>query len=190
MRETFEGVVLREDTISYRNEGGPVAGARASVDTDGEVVRRFTATRLMLLGPFALAFKKKKDRRGLYLMVEGDGFAFVAECDPKKGAHARKFAALINQQGQRAAAAERIQAARATSYSLHSPQQDFDPPQPVRNPVPQPQISPATSPRVAKPAGWYKDPGGRYDWRFFDGTRWTEHCANENDDSGYTDPPG
>lgn len=39
----------------------------------------------------------------------------------------------------------------------------------------------------SKPAGWYTDPGGRFDYRWFDST-WTEHVANEGDDSTYTDP--
>ncbi len=49
MHESFEGVVLGDDTIKYKKDGGPVACARATVDTDGEVVRRFTATRLVLM---------------------------------------------------------------------------------------------------------------------------------------------
>lgn len=95
-KHKFEGVTVDNVTVSYKRQGGAVAGARATVETDGEVVRRFTATRLVALGPLALAFRKKKDRRELYLTVEGHGFAFVVECDPKKGAEARKFAALIN----------------------------------------------------------------------------------------------
>lgn len=41
--------------------------------------------------------------------------------------------------------------------------------------------------RSGKPAGWYKDPSGKYDWRYFDG-RWTDDVANEGDDETYTDP--
>jgi hypothetical protein len=42
-------------------------------------------------------------------------------------------------------------------------------------------------PRQPKPAGWYRDPSGKYDWRYFDGS-WTDDVANEGDDRTYTDP--
>lgn len=38
-----------------------------------------------------------------------------------------------------------------------------------------------------KPAGWYRDPSGQFDVRWFDGG-WTEHVANEGDDATYVDP--
>lgn len=48
-------------------------------------------------------------------------------------------------------------------------------------------VGPSHSP---KPAGWYRDPSGRYDWRYFEG-EWTDDVANEGDDATYTDPvPG
>jgi hypothetical protein len=94
--EKFEGVKLTSDEIRYKNEGGPLTGARATVDYAGDIERRITASRLLLTGPFALAFRKKKDHREVYLTVEGQGFAFVVEIDPKKGGDARKFAAKIN----------------------------------------------------------------------------------------------
>lgn len=172
MKKSFEGVVLQDATVSYKKDGGAVAGARATVDTDGEIVRRFTASRLLLMGPFALAFKKKKDQRGLYLIVEGDGFAFVVDCNPKKGIEARKFAALINVQSQRAAAALAGSTATTTGSTRPEPE----------------QIAPQTPPPASKPAEWYRDPGGQFDYRYWDGSRWTEHVANEGDATAYTDP--
>jgi len=47
-------------------------------------------------GGFGLFWKKKVDRRELYLLVEGNGFSIVAEVDPDKGKKAREFAARIN----------------------------------------------------------------------------------------------
>ena len=55
-----------------------------------------TATRLVLTGPLALAWRKKTDTRELYLLVEGEGWAISVPVDPKKGAEARVFAAKIN----------------------------------------------------------------------------------------------
>lgn len=42
-------------------------------------------------------------------------------------------------------------------------------------------------PRTPKPAGWYKDPSGKFDYRYFDG-EWTDHVSNEGEDSTYVDP--
>ena len=41
-----------------------------SIQTEKEVMERFTATRIALLGPFALAFKKKKITKSKYLVIE------------------------------------------------------------------------------------------------------------------------
>jgi hypothetical protein len=102
VNEKFEGVVLTDTTIHYRDEGGAVAGANAIVGTAGDIDRRITATRLILTGPFAFGLRKKKDKRELYLTVEGSDFAFVVEVNPKKGADARKFAAKVNSASKRA----------------------------------------------------------------------------------------
>ena len=45
----------------------------------------------------------------------------------------------------------------------------------------------ARPPHSPKPAGWYRDPSGKYEWRYFDG-EWTDDVANEGDDATYTDP--
>jgi len=37
------------------------------------------------------------------------------------------------------------------------------------------------------PAGWYADPSGRYELRYWDGTQWTEHVSRAGQQ--YTDPP-
>jgi hypothetical protein len=52
-------------------------------------------------------------------------------------------------------------------------------------PAPAPTLSPPPPPPT--PAQWAKDPGGRHELRWWDGTRWTEHVAN----AGVTsiDPP-
>jgi hypothetical protein len=43
---------------------------------------------------------------------------------------------------------------------------------------------------ASPPAGWYPDPTGKFDQRWFDG-RWTDHVAKHGDNSTYTDPmPG
>ena len=37
------------------------------------------------------------------------------------------------------------------------------------------------------PAGWYADPAGRYELRYWDGSAWTEHVSRAGQQ--YTDPP-
>ena len=39
----------------------------------------------------------------------------------------------------------------------------------------------------AVPAAWYKDPSGRYEMRYWNGTAWTEHVARGGQQ--FTDPP-
>jgi hypothetical protein len=95
-KERFAGITVEGDTISHKDGSGPIVGATATVDSAGEIDKRITATRLMLAGPFALAMRKKKDHRELYLTVAGSGFGFVVEVDPKDGLEARRFAARIN----------------------------------------------------------------------------------------------
>jgi hypothetical protein len=74
----------------------PLAGAKASIETAGNIERRVTATRLLLTGPFALGLRKKTDSRALYLIVEGRGWSLPLKLNPRTEAHARAFAAEIN----------------------------------------------------------------------------------------------
>ena len=39
----------------------------------------------------------------------------------------------------------------------------------------------------AVPAGWYADPAGRFELRYWDGSAWTEHVSRAGQQ--YTDPP-
>lgn len=43
----------------------------------------------------------------------------------------------------------------------------------------------ATTPKV--PADWYKDPAGRFEYRYWDGTKWTEHVSRGG--KVFSDPP-
>ncbi|MDP4973363.1 MAG: DUF2510 domain-containing protein, partial [Ilumatobacteraceae bacterium] len=42
-----------------------------------------------------------------------------------------------------------------------------------------------TTPAV--PAAWYKDPSGRFELRYWNGTTWTEHVSRSGQQ--FTDPP-
>ncbi len=92
----------RKATITYKRETCPLAGAVGRVETAGEIDKRITITRLVALNIFAIALRKKKDKRELYLTVEGDGFAWLVDVDPKLGKQAREHAARITAAGSRA----------------------------------------------------------------------------------------
>jgi hypothetical protein len=46
---------------------------------------------------------------------------------------------------------------------------------------------PAAQTTPSVPAGWYADPAGRYELRYWDGGAWTEHVSRAGQQ--YTDPP-
>ena len=53
-------------------------------------------------------------------------------------------------------------------------------------PVPAYQPAPAAA-APAVPAGWYADPAGRFELRYWDGSAWTEHVSRAGQQ--FTDPP-
>jgi hypothetical protein len=57
-------------------------------------------------------------------------------------------------------------------------------PEPV---VTQPVAEAAPAVESAVPAGWYADPSGRFELRYWDGTAWTEHVSRAGQQ--FTDPP-
>ncbi|GEL19345.1 hypothetical protein [Pseudonocardia asaccharolytica] len=97
------GVVLDGDEVVWNGERRPVAGVSAVVDTAGNINRRVTATRLVAVGVFALALKKKQDDREVFLLVDGPEFQWVVDVPPAKLAAARSFAARLTTAGRRAA---------------------------------------------------------------------------------------
>ena len=66
---------------------------------------------------------------------------------------------------------------------------------PIADPTPAPaayQATPAYQPApapaaAAVPAGWYADPAGRFELRYWDGGTWTEHVSRAGQQ--FTDPP-
>lgn len=85
------------DTVATRGQAaGRFTGSRATVQTEGELTRRFTVTRLVALGFVGLGAQKKVDNRELYITIEGYGFQLVVKVAPTFGALARQFAAAYN----------------------------------------------------------------------------------------------
>jgi hypothetical protein len=53
--------------------------------------------------------------------------------------------------------------------------------------VPAPPSPPPAPAAPSIPAGWYPDPSGRFELRYWDGNAWSEHTARQG--QMYTDPP-
>ena len=50
-----------------------------------------------------------------------------------------------------------------------------------------PAAAAAPAPESTVPAGWYADPSGRFELRYWDGSAWTEHVSRSGQQ--FTDPP-
>jgi hypothetical protein len=98
----YHGVRLYERWIDTPHGSGPVRDTVASVDT--QVSSRITATRLVTLGVFALAAKKKTG--AIYLSIDNPQLASVVECPKDDNTKARQFAVQITNAGKAAAAIE------------------------------------------------------------------------------------
>jgi hypothetical protein len=93
------GVTLYEKGIAQLR-GEFVAFADHHIDvryeTAGDIHRRFTATRIALVGVFALAFKKAKDDRTAFVTVSVDYEPwFVDEIAPDKAGKVLAFAKRV-----------------------------------------------------------------------------------------------
>ncbi len=53
--------------------------------------------------------------------------------------------------------------------------------------VEEPAVSEPAAVESTVPAGWYADPSGRYELRYWDGSAWTEHVSRAGQQ--FTDPP-
>ncbi len=97
-----ETMILKTKSLEYRSKDREVSGDRplaeidaARVESGEELQSRVTVTRLVLVGIFAFALKKKKGGEK-YLTVDGGGFVWAMEVDRKHVNDAVKFAARIN----------------------------------------------------------------------------------------------
>lgn len=59
--------------------------------------------------------------------------------------------------------------------------------EPEPAPAAEPAPAPEPAPEPAVPAGWYADPSGRFELRYWDGAAWTEHVSRAGQQ--FTDPP-
>jgi hypothetical protein len=85
------GITLYERWISTPHGSGALIGTQASVDS--QISSRITATRLVAIGIFACAAKKKTGT--IYLSIDNPAFASVVEFPPDANSKAREFAVKI-----------------------------------------------------------------------------------------------
>lgn len=90
----FKGETVQH--LKDKSAQGPMKGATASVQTEGEIRDRFTATRILMLGVFALAFKKKTSDKDVFVVIEGPGYVITSHVPNKKESDARQFARDFN----------------------------------------------------------------------------------------------
>jgi hypothetical protein len=75
-----------------------------------------------------------------------------------------------------------VDIAPATTYEPSAtPSYEVAPAAPTTPPAAEPAAAPAV------PAGWYADPAGRFELRYWDGSTWTEHVSRAGQQ--FTDPP-
>lgn len=92
--DRFEGITLTPTTVTHDKTTGPVRGATARVELGADIGKRVTATRLVTMGVFAFAAKKRAGH--VFLTIEGDGYQIAVEVPAKHEAEARTFAAKVN----------------------------------------------------------------------------------------------
>jgi len=77
--------------------------------------------------------------------------------------------------------------AAVAATAAATPVVDAPAPAPAAEPMAAAAPAPTPAPADAVPAGWYPDPSSRFELRYWDGTRWTEHVSRGGQQS--TDPP-
>lgn len=97
----YGSITLYRDRIKRGREEFPLDGVSARVETVNEVQSRVTATRLVALGVFAFAAKKKSGGEAV-LTVEGPDFFWTEDIDRKQRQAVAQFATRINQQARSA----------------------------------------------------------------------------------------
>lgn len=129
------GVKLFEDSVIVNGKTFLLApDVSATVDTAGNLsrTRRYTATRVALLGPFSLFAPKgvKHDDRELFLLIEGRGWAELVQCNADAQARTRSFAQAINTAARnvhqaRQAREQRVAIAQQALISASADQSDI-----------------------------------------------------------------
>jgi Protein of unknown function (DUF2510) len=129
-----------------------------------------------------------------YLQRETDGAAAEPEsteavAEVVAAPAAEEAAAAVEEPAGWASAPEETPAeevpAEAAEPSVADLAAQVSEPEPAPEPEPVAEAAPAVESAV--PAGWYADPSGRFELRYWDGNAWTEHVSRAGQQ--FTDPP-
>lgn len=93
-------ITLYEHALECNGEIRPVAGVTVDVESGSALKSRITATRMLLMGPFALAFKKSKGGER-YLTLEGSDFAWMTKVEDANVETAMGFVAQVRDRARR-----------------------------------------------------------------------------------------
>lgn len=88
-------ISLHQQSIRTKQESKPLSGVSARLETGQDLESRATITRLIAIGLFAFAAKKKTGGEK-YVTIEGPDFAWVAEAGRKQVKEAMKFVTAVN----------------------------------------------------------------------------------------------
>lgn len=106
----FGGATLYQRWIDTPQGGGSIIGVKSEAADETSIQKRVTATRLVTLGIFAFAAKKKTGGGNVYVVIEGpsiSGLATMAgDKDSNHGPKAFAFAAQVNNAARAAEGAE------------------------------------------------------------------------------------
>lgn len=161
-------------------------------------MQEFSSVSASSYDPAALAAKlTEKSAEGWSVVsivpTGGDVTAFLSR--ESSGASAAAAAPAVAAVAAVAVTPEPAAAAEPAGWAV-APEAVSPAPAAVAAAVVTPSYEPAAQPVVqaaaqaatpAVPAGWYADPAGRFELRYWDGNTWTEHVSRAGQQ--YTDPP-
>lgn len=93
-------LTLNQKTIGNGSEKQSLEGVTARLELGSDLQSRVTVTRLLALGVFAFAAKKKKGGER-YLTIEGPEFVWATEAKPKQISKAEAFVVKVNNQAKK-----------------------------------------------------------------------------------------
>lgn len=94
-------IELYKDHIECKGESHPLDGIVAHVESGSDLESRVTLTRLIAVGLFALAFKKRRGGEK-YLTIEGPDFAWMSLIDRKHVQEGMRFMNNVNDAARKA----------------------------------------------------------------------------------------
>jgi len=107
---SFGGATLYERWIETPQGAGSLIGVKAEAADESTINKRITATRLLTIGVFALAARKKTGGGNVYVVIDGPNVSGVAtlagDKDSNNGPRAFDFAAKVNNAARAAEAFE------------------------------------------------------------------------------------